>query len=50
METGLQTPVMIDQDQDKTVDKWDPTSIVEFWHKNNRQMIDQIMKTEESLI
>ena len=50
MEKGLQTPAMIDQDQDKTVDKQDLTSTVGFWQKNNQQMIDRKMKTEESLI
>jgi hypothetical protein len=50
MKTGLQTPIMIDQDQDKMVDKRDLTSTFGFWHKNNRQTIDRKMKTEESLI
>jgi hypothetical protein len=50
MEIELQTPIMIDQDQDKTVDKRDLTSTIEFWRKNNRQTIDRKMKTDESLI
>jgi hypothetical protein len=50
MEIGLQTPAMIDQDQDKMFNKQDLTSTVGFWRKNNRQMIDQKMKIDESLI
>ena len=50
METRLQTPTMIDQDQDKTVDKRDLTSTVEFWRKDNRQTVDRKMKTKKSLI
>ena len=50
METRLQTPTMIDQDQDKMVDKRDLISTVGFWRKNIQQTIDRKMKTEESLI
>ena len=49
MEIVLQTPTMFDQDQDKMVNKRDLTSTVGFLGKN-QQMIDQKMKTEESLI
>ena len=45
MEKGLQTPAMIDQDQDKMVDKQDLTSTVGFWRK--KQSTDDRSKDED---